>query len=396
MSPSGILCCALFFLLLTSGCETPQKKPGSIPVLQASPVPLKAGDILHSQTGERVSFQELMADLREQRIIYVGETHVSQADHDIQKQIMAALFAENKDLTLAMEMFPRRYQGVLDRWSAGSIGEAQFIEEAEWQKIWGYPFSLYRGLLTFAGDGHIKILAINAPPEVVRKISHNGLASLDPDERAQIAGDFDFTKTEHRNMIQNEYDQHPQEHFKDFQSFYEAQLAWEETMAETLAQYLEARPAGAQLLVIIGNGHIINKSGVPQRTYRQLPVDYKTIVTIPVDAGEESIEPALADYVWITPAAEPSKRHRGRLGIVIDPQQSTEGLTIISILPESAAAKAGLQKGDVLYQIDDVPISDAQDAHRALAERSASPIHKIYIKRDGTQQVLIIELPDAQ
>jgi S1-C subfamily serine protease len=81
---------------------------------------------------------------------------------------------------------------------------------------------------------------------------------------------------------------------------------------------------------------------------------------------------------------------------VIDPQQSTEGLTIISILPESAAAKAGLQKGDVLYQIDDVPISDAQDAHRALAERSASPIHKIYIKRDGTQQVLIIELPDAQ
>ena len=337
-----------------------------------------------------------MADLREQRIIYVGETHVSQADHDIQKQIMAALFAENKDLTLAMEMFPRRYQGVLDRWSAGSMGEAQFIEEAEWQKIWGYPFSLYRGLLTFAGDGHIKILAINAPPEVVRKISHNGLASLDPDERAQIAGDFDFTNTEHRNMIQNEYDQHPQNHFKDFQSFYEAQLAWEETMAETLAQYLEARPAGAQLLVIIGNGHISYKSGVPQRTYRQLPVDYKTIVTIPVDAGEESIDPALADYVWITPAGEPSKRHRGRLGIVIDPQQSTEGLTILAVLPESAAAKAGLQKGDVLYQIDDVPISDAQDAHRALAERSASPIHKIYIKRDGTQQVLIIELPDAQ
>ena len=243
-----------------------------------------------------------MADLREQRIIYVGETHVSQADHDIQKQILAALFAENKDLTLAMEMFPRRYQSVLDRWSAGSIGEAQFIEEAEWQKIWGYPFSLYRGLLTFAGDGHIKILAINAPPEVVRKISHNGLASLDPDERAQIADDFDFTNTEHRNMIQNEYDQHPQEHFKDFQSFYEAQLAWEETMAETLAQYLAARPAGAQLLVIIGNGHISYKSGVPERTYRQLPVDYKTIVTIPVDAGEESIDPALADYVWITPA----------------------------------------------------------------------------------------------
>jgi len=65
-----------------------------------------------------------MADLREQRIIYVGETHVTQADHDIQEQVMAALFGGNKDLTLAMEMFPRRYQGVLDRWSAGSMGEA--------------------------------------------------------------------------------------------------------------------------------------------------------------------------------------------------------------------------------------------------------------------------------
>jgi len=240
------------------------------------------------------------------------------------------------------------------------------------------------------------MLAINAPPEVVKKISHNGLASLSPDERAQIAADFDFTDTEHRNMIQNEYDQHPQEHFKDFQSFYEAQLAWEETMAETLAQYLAARPAGAQLLVIIGNGHISYKSGVPQRTYRQLPVDYKTIVTIPVDAGEESIDPALADYVWITPADEPSKRHRGRLGIVIDPQQSAEGLTILAVLPESAAAKAGLQKGDVLYQIDDVPISDAHDAHRALTEKSTTPTHKIYIKRNGIQQVLIIELPDPE
>jgi uncharacterized iron-regulated protein len=396
MTPAGMFSCALFVLLLTSGCETVPRKPENFPLLHGSPAPLRAGDIVHSQTGKRVSFQELMTDLREQRIVYVGETHVSQADHDIQEQILEALYAGNKDLTLAMEMFPRRYQDVLDRWSAGFMGETQFIEAAEWQKIWGYPFPLYRGLLTFARDGHLKILAINAPPEVVRKISRNGMASLDPDERAQIAGDFDFANSEHRDMIKNEYDQHAQDHFKDFESFYEAQLAWEETMAETLAQYLAARPAGAQLLVIIGNGHISYQSGVPQRTFRRLPVGYRTIMTISADFGENPIDPALADYVWITPAAEPSRAHRGRLGIVIDPQSSAAGLTILSVLPGSAADRAGLQKGDVLYQIDDVPISDAHDAHRALAENPTTPTHEIRIERDGTQQVLIIELPNTE
>jgi uncharacterized iron-regulated protein len=396
MIPARILACTLFVLLLASGCGTVPRKPERSPMLHASPGPLKAGDIVHSQTGKRVSFEELMTDLREQRIVYVGETHVSQADHDIQKQVLEALYAGNKDLTLAMEMFPRRYQEVLDRWSAGFMGEAQFIEAADWRAIWGYPFPLYRGLLTFARDMHMEILAINAPPEVVRKISRNGMASLDPGERAQIAGDFDFTNSEHRDMIKNEYDQHAQDHFKDFESFYEAQLAWEETMAETLAQYLAVRPAGAQLLVIIGNGHIGYRSGVPLRTYRRLPVSYRTVMTLPVDSGENSIDPALADYVWITPAAEPSKGHRGRLGIVIDPQSSAAGLTILSVLPGSAAARAGLQKGDVLYQIDDVPISNAHDAHRALAENPTTPTHEIRIERGGTQQVLIIELPGAQ
>jgi hypothetical protein len=65
-------------------------------------VPLKAGDILHSQTvaipfsGTYRGPQSNASSMSEKPI---------QPGDPLQKQIMGALFTENKDLTLAMEMF---------------------------------------------------------------------------------------------------------------------------------------------------------------------------------------------------------------------------------------------------------------------------------------------------
>ena len=81
---------------------------------------------------------------------------------------------------------------------------------------------------------------MNAPREVVNKIARQGLAGLTPEERSRVAETFDSTNQEHRKYVLEEYERHVKGSIKDFETFYEAQLAWEETMAETLVQALKA------------------------------------------------------------------------------------------------------------------------------------------------------------
>ena len=48
-----------------------------------------------------------------------------------------------------MEMFPRRLQPVLDRWVAGGLSEAEFLKQAEWDRVWHYDPQLYLPILHF-------------------------------------------------------------------------------------------------------------------------------------------------------------------------------------------------------------------------------------------------------
>jgi uncharacterized iron-regulated protein len=41
-------------------------------------------------------------------------------------------------MVLGFEMFPRRVQPVLDRWSKGELSESDFLREVDWAQIWGF------------------------------------------------------------------------------------------------------------------------------------------------------------------------------------------------------------------------------------------------------------------
>ena len=117
-----------------------------------------------------------------------------------------------------------------------------------WEEIWGYPFRLYRPLVLFAREKGLPLVGLNAPREVVNKIARRGLAGLSPEERKRVAENFDLANQGHREYVLEEYERHVKGSIRDFEAFYEAQLAWEETMAETLVQTLKAasgdRPSG--------------------------------------------------------------------------------------------------------------------------------------------------------
>jgi len=365
----------------------PEAKAQPQPAIE-SPGPLKPGDIIDVKSGKPISFETLIAQLSAARIVYVGEMHTSIEDHRVQLQVLKGLHARNPSLALAMEMFPHEAQTVLDRYSAGRLTEEQFLKKTRWDKVWGYPFQLYQPILTWAHDHGLKLIGLNAPQEVVRKIARTGLASLTPSERKRIAADFHLDDPEHRDYLRQQYEQHLKSSIKSFDTFYEAQLAWEETMADTLARSLRSMPENGQILVLIGNGHILDKVGVPRLTGLRVEHNYRTVVTLPVDEAAKEIEPEIGDFVWITQRSETA--HRGRLGIMLRPASSGKGMEVVDIFPDGPAAKAGVRKGDVLYKIDGIPVKNMNALHKALA--GEKPDHELTLKRGGRDVTISITL----
>ena len=175
-----------------------------------------------------------------------------------------------------------------------------------WEEIWGYPFRLYRPIVLFAREKNLALVGLNAPREVVNKIARQGSGRLTPEERSRVAETFDFTNQGHREYVREEYERHVKGSIRDFEAFYEAQLAWEETMAETLVQTLKALPETTRVVVLIGNGHIWEGRGVPRNARRRLDHRYRTVIPLPVDYSLRRLEPGPADYIWVTPVSPES------------------------------------------------------------------------------------------
>ena len=65
-------------------------------------------------------------------------------------------------------------------------------------------------------------------------------------------------------------------------------------MAETVAENLN----GGQMVVLVGNGHIQFKYGVPDRAFDRTGASFRTVY--PVGADNET-DLKIADYLWVTP-----------------------------------------------------------------------------------------------
>ena len=83
--------------------------------------------------------------------------------------------------------------------------EKEFLEAVDWKKTWGFDYHLYRPLMQFARERKYRVLALNAPNSVVRKVARTGLKSLDPSERDQLPKDIYLNQDKHRSFLQEIY-----------------------------------------------------------------------------------------------------------------------------------------------------------------------------------------------
>jgi uncharacterized iron-regulated protein len=369
----------------------------------AQPYPLprapQIGDFAHLPTGTLVSEEEMLAALSDARIVYVGETHDNPASHRLELMVLQAM-AERwpGQVSLGMEMFTRKQQPVLDRWTAGDLSEKAFLKEVDWYTGWKMDFALYRDLLTFARDRHIPVIGLNAEKDLIKAVGRVAPEELSDEEREGLP-EMDLTDPYQTALVKAIYAGHVASD-NQLAGFLRVQTLWDETMAESVANHLQSCLDGSlRMVVVAGGNHIRHGLGIPRRVFRRLPTSYVLLgndeLNIPESKRDRLMDVDLPnfpmppyDYMAYV-AYEDLPGERVKLGV----RMETAGgrLVVRDVVPGSAAESAGVKGGDVLLSLDAEPIADNFDLVYAVEQKRKGDKGLLEVERVGERLRFEIE-----
>ena len=240
--------------------------------------------------------------LAKRGVVLLGESHDQAEHHRWELHTITALFSHRADIVLGFEMFPRRVQPVLDRWSKGELSEADFLREVDWPQIWGFADELYLPLFHFARMHRLPMLALNIDRATNRRVAAQGLASV-PDIEREGVGDPAPASSFYRDRLYEWFKKHPaagqdaRAASERFERFVCAQQFWDRAMAEAIAG---ARRDARQPLVvgIMGSGHIEYGDGVPHQLAALGVDDVATALPWPADTEYPIHDPPIADVLF--------------------------------------------------------------------------------------------------
>jgi len=265
---------------------------------------------------QTVNAQQAVVDaLAQAKVVYLGETHDHAADHQGQLQIIQALYQQNqhrqnRGMAIALEMFQRPYQPLLDQYLAGKITELELQQQSEYDQRWGFPWEYYAPILRFAKAHQLPLIALNVPTEITRKVAREGLESLTDSDRQWIPSESEIRtdNAAYRQMLQAVYEEihQGQGGTSNFDRFFLAQVLWDETMAQVVANFLQVQP-NHQVIVLAGDGHLVYGYGIPSRVARRIEgIVQRSVIVNPDDEMELEgvISPThpqgIADYFWLS------------------------------------------------------------------------------------------------
>lgn len=195
-------------------------------------------------------------------VVFVGERHDAAEHHELQLEVLKGLMAKGKTLAIGMEMFEGSSQNALDAWSAGKVSTHSFVKvyESNWRNV---PYWLYEEIFAYARDNHIPIIALNAPLEIVKKVSGQGFSSLNNDDRRLLPPGVDAEVSDaYLDFIGASYAVHGRNGDR-FRRICEAQMLRNRVMASRIRDYRQLHPEST-MVVIAGGAHARNKGGVPE------------------------------------------------------------------------------------------------------------------------------------
>ncbi|HET8760110.1 MAG TPA: ChaN family lipoprotein [Nitrospiria bacterium] len=399
-------------VLAAAACAAPHGHAPAAPAAQPAPhvesaeSPYRAlnglpeGTILHVPSGVSLTPDQLFDLLGAARVVYVGESHDNLSHHRIQLDIIRALAERYPgQVAVGMEMFQRPAQPALDRWTRGELSAKEF--ESLWYENWTEDYAYYRAILEFVRDRRIPLIALNAAERTARALSGRQPDALSPEERAGLP-EIDTQDPYHRRQMEAVFGGHAKG--SGFDPFYRTMLLWDETMAQTVADFVSG-PAGRdrRLVVLAGGGHIAYGFGIPRRAFRRAPVPYVTVIPqtevemAPADRPDLvmqvesfSVPLPIADIVWAV-GYEDLPSPSVRLGVRIEAAEG--GVTITSVDSGSAAERAGLREDDVIVSFDGETVRRPADVVRLVRGHGPGDHASLTVTRGAETMTLDVSWP---
>lgn len=322
------------------------KRPGKITPPESNGFPIKPS-FSPVDLKEPVSWDSVLTDaiLKQSPVIYVGEKHTEMAHHQIQLEVIKKVHGINPGMAIGMEMFTRDMKRNLEDFISGKISEKELLIQTDYYTNWGYDYALYRPILLYARENQIPIIPLNIDRSLVRNVSRNGGIHKIQDASGLPAG-MDFSNKGYREFLQQIFTVHMGADEKAFEGFFQAQILWDEAMAESAADWLGTHPS-SPMVVLAGNGHLIYRRGVPERVKRRIGGSYITILN---DEGEE---PGIGDYTVQTTEKLPPPSPT--IGVQLKAAENGE-LEVVRVFDDTAGKKAGILEGDHILELNDIPV----------------------------------------
>lgn len=250
---------ALALVTGLGGCSTTTVPPDNRSSLYFS--------ALYNSQAKPVSSVLLEPTLLNADVILVGEWHTHPGVHLFQAALFEQLSKSNKRTALSLEQFSRADQPILNQYVKGEIGEQYLIDNTQ---AWPNYKSDYRPLIELAKANNSDVIAANAPKNIVTCIGRQGISylnKLDETQQSYIASTIDTSPSDYKQrfMASMHHGTASQN-----ENYYAAQVTWDETMAESIVNYLNNHN-GARVMHIAGDFHVKNGEGIARVIKRLAP-----------------------------------------------------------------------------------------------------------------------------
>ncbi len=350
---------------------------------------LKENQILHLPTGVVVSKEQMLEAISAARVIYIGETHDNIEAHRVQLEILKAI--SNRfpgKVAVGMEMFRRSAQPDLNQWHNGQLPDKEFNKL--FRQNWGGGYRLYLPVTNYMKSRNIPLIGLKSTTETEQVLREGGpnapglpiLDLRDPYHSAYSMSLFGANKD------------HAPEVLKPYQML----VLWEESMAQTVAEFL-ANPkyADYKLIVLAGGFHVQYGYGIPKRAFRRVPHAYTIVLPHITKTPEElkdremNVDPVSiplysADYAWAVSYVV--EQDNGiKFGVMLQEKEG-DGLWITSVMEGSNGERLGMQKDDKIVNMDGSPISNIDDLRGLLQKKSSGDTVTVSVQREGTLKSL--------
>ena len=268
----GILMLAL---LLLSACQ------------HVSTPPPVVGEIRDLRSGQTLTAEELIERLEKSSRLIVGEQHDNRDHHELQLWLLQSLGQRRPQGSLLLEMLTPDQQPRVDDVRRTSTPPADLPGALAWQS--GWDWNLYGPIVRFALSQPYPLLAANLDMLEVRAVYANP---------PTLSGSRSNAASVKDELLKQVSDSHcgllPTSQMP-------AMLAVQQQRDRRMAERLLAAPMPS--LLFAGAYHARKDVGVPIHVL-DLGEPQAPAVLMLAEQGSE-VTPAMADYVWYTPATPP-------------------------------------------------------------------------------------------